>query len=115
MRLGDGMDAIRLAKILGYRSVELPIKYLGLLLGAKYKCMATWDSVMVRFEKRLVRWKKDILSKEVRLILIKSMMANIPHLLYVPIDFHTGVVKRLKKVERRFLWGDMEDKKSIIL
>lgn len=36
--LGDRVDRDNLAKIMGCGSVELPIKYLGLPLGANYKC-----------------------------------------------------------------------------
>lgn len=37
VRLGDGRDASKLASILICKCVELFIKYLGLLLGTKYK------------------------------------------------------------------------------
>lgn len=37
LRLGDGRDANRLDRILGCRSVDLPMKYLGLPLGVNDK------------------------------------------------------------------------------
>jgi len=42
-----------LAGVLGCKIEYLPITYLGLPLGAKFKENAIWDSVLGRFEKRL--------------------------------------------------------------
>lgn len=64
VRLGDGQDVNRLASILACKSVNLPIKYLGLLLGAKYKDVSTWDPVVARFEQCLVGWKRNVLSSK---------------------------------------------------
>lgn len=51
---GDRRDDERLAELLGCRSVKLPIKYLGIPLGSKYREERTWDLVIEMFEKRLV-------------------------------------------------------------
>lgn len=83
MRLDDGRDANRLTRILRCRSMDLPIKYLRLPLGAKCKDVVTWNLVVAKFEHRLARWKKNLLSKGVRLTLIKSKHS---HLLHIPID-----------------------------
>lgn len=54
VKIGDRRDEVRLAEVLGCAAVELPIKYLGLPLGAKFKETRTWDSVVELFERRLV-------------------------------------------------------------
>lgn len=57
-----------LASDLGCRVGELPMTYLGLILGAKYRSKAIWDPVVERFNRRLAAWKRTYLSKGVGLL-----------------------------------------------
>lgn len=57
IRLGDRSDEARLTGVLGCKSVRLPIKYLGLPLGAKFKDLKSWELVVELFERRLAGWK----------------------------------------------------------
>lgn len=50
VRLGEGRDDSRLARVLRCKMVELPIKYLGLPLRAIYKDERTWLPVVVRMK-----------------------------------------------------------------
>jgi len=68
----------RLARILGCGVSSLPIKYLGLPLGASYKAKSIWDGIVVKMEHRLASWKRLYLSKGGRVTLIKSTLANLP-------------------------------------
>lgn len=52
VRLCDDRDIDSLARVLDCKAVKLPIKYLGLQLGATYKERGMLDLVMARFEKR---------------------------------------------------------------
>ena len=47
-----------LAGILGCRVSHLPMKYLGLRLGAKFKLTKVWNPIFGKMEKRLVGWEK---------------------------------------------------------
>jgi len=47
--------------------------YLGLSLGASFKCKAVWGPVVERFQKRLGRWKSKMLSKGGRLTLLQRV------------------------------------------
>jgi hypothetical protein len=59
----DNMDD--LAGILGCGVSSLPLKYLGLPLGAPFKAKSSWDEVVGKIERRLASWKRLYLSKVV--------------------------------------------------
>jgi hypothetical protein len=72
----DNVDG--LASILGCGVSSLPLKYLGLPLGACYKAKSIWDGVVEKIERRLASWKRMYLSKGGRVTLIKSTLSNLP-------------------------------------
>ena len=67
-----------LVAVLGCKQGSLPMKYLGLPLGAKFKDKSTWNPILEKMERKLVGWKKLYLSKGGRVILIKSTFSNLP-------------------------------------
>jgi hypothetical protein len=67
-----------LGSILGCGVATLPMKYLGLPLGASYKVKHIWDGAIKKLEHWLANWKKLYLSKGGRVTLIKSTLANLP-------------------------------------
>lgn len=56
--IGEDPDIDTLAAILGCKVSALPMKYLRLPSGARFKSKAIWDSNLEKIEKRLARWKK---------------------------------------------------------
>ena len=52
-----------LVDALGCKQGSLPMKYLGLPLGAKWKDRAVWNPIVEKVEKRLAGWKRMSLSK----------------------------------------------------
>jgi hypothetical protein len=67
-----------LACIMGCRVSSLPLKCLGLLLGAPFKAKFIWDTILEKMERRLVGWKMLYISKGGRITLIKSTLSNLP-------------------------------------
>jgi hypothetical protein len=67
-----------MASILGYKVSSLPMKYLGLPLGALFQAKSIWDSIIEKIELRLVGSKKMYLSMGERVTLIKSTLSNLP-------------------------------------
>jgi hypothetical protein len=97
--LVDNMDD--LADILGCGVSSLPLKYLGLPLGAPFKVKSSWDEVVGKIERRLASWKRLYLSKGGRVTLIKNTLSNLLSLLPIP----SSVANRIEKLHRDFLWG----------
>jgi hypothetical protein len=99
----DNMD--ELAGILGCGVSSLPLKYLGLPLGAPFKAKSSWDEVVGTIERRLASWKRLYLSNGGRVTLIKSTLSNLPtyFLSFFPIP--SSVASRIEKLYRDFLRG----------
>jgi hypothetical protein len=68
----------QLASLLGCGSGEVPLKYLGLPLGASFKLKAMWAGLEDLMSRRLTPWKRLHLSKGGRVTLIKSTLSNMP-------------------------------------
>ena len=64
--------------VLGCKQGSLPMKYLGLPLGAKFKDKTIWSPILEKMERRLARWKRLYFSKGGRVTLIKSTLSNLP-------------------------------------
>ena len=63
---GNVPNMSALAHILGCRisASALPLKYLGLLLGAPIKVQSVYDTIIKKIEKKLAVWKRHYLSKD---------------------------------------------------
>ena len=55
--VGQVLDLERLADILGCKTAQLPMNYLGLPLGAKFKSKSIWDPILEKMERKLAGWK----------------------------------------------------------
>jgi hypothetical protein len=99
----DNMDD--LAGILGCGVSSLPLKYLGLPLGAPFKAKSSWDEVVGKIERRLASWKQLYLSKGGRVTLIKSTLSNLPTYFLSLFPIPSSVANRIEKLHQDFLWG----------
>jgi hypothetical protein len=72
--VGSLEDVDQLAGSMGCGTADLPLKYLGLPLGASFKLKAIWRDLEVLLARRLAPWKRMYLSKGGRVALIKSTL-----------------------------------------
>jgi hypothetical protein len=102
-------DVDELDSILGCSVASLPLMYLGLPLGAKYKDSHTWNNIIEKMGNRLSGWKMLYLSKGGRLTLINSTFSRLPTYFLSLFPILVGVANRLEKFQRGILWGGIDD------
>ena len=76
--VGDVPNLYELVEILGCRESALPLKYLGLPLGATFKDKTIWNPILEKMERRLVGWKRLYLFKGGKVTLIMSTLSSLP-------------------------------------
>ena len=67
-----------LLNVLSCKQSSLPMKYLGLSLGANFKDKTIWNPILEKMERKLAGWKCLYSSKGGRVTLIKSTLSNLP-------------------------------------
>ena len=88
-----------LVAVLGYKQGSLPMKYLGLPLGEKFKDKSIWNPILEKMEKKLAGWKKLYLSKGGRVTLIKSTLSNLPTYFLSLFPIPASVANRIAKLQ----------------
>uniref|UniRef100_A0A2N9HNB3 Reverse transcriptase domain-containing protein n=1 Tax=Fagus sylvatica TaxID=28930 RepID=A0A2N9HNB3_FAGSY len=91
-----------LADLLCCRIGVLPMLYLGMPLGAQYKALSVWNSVLEKIERRLASWQTLYLSKGGRLTLLKSTLASLPTYFLSLFTIPVSVAQRIEKIQRPF-------------
>ena len=102
----NNLDA--LANILHCRVGSLPMKYLGMPMGTSFKTASIWNLVLEKMEKKLSGWKRLYLSKDGRLMLLKSTLSSLPTYFLSLFTILKAVAARLESIQRNFLWGSFE-------
>ena len=109
--VGEVTNLGELVTLLGCRQSSLPMKYLGLPLGAKFNERTFWNPILEKWEQRLVGWKQLYLSKVGKVTLIKSTLSSLL-LSFSLFPILVEVNNCIEKLQRNFLWSGIgEDHK----
>ena len=85
-----------LVGLLGCGQSSLPLKYLGLPLGAKFKDLFIWNPILEKMKWRLASWKRLYISKGGKVTLIKSMLSSLPTYYLSLLHLPRKVAKRME-------------------
>uniref|UniRef100_A0A7N2L5J5 TRF2/HOY1 PH-like domain-containing protein n=1 Tax=Quercus lobata TaxID=97700 RepID=A0A7N2L5J5_QUELO len=97
-----------LVEILGCKQPSLPLKYLGLPLGATHKEETIWNLVLEKMERRLARWKMMYLSKGGKVALIKNTLSSLRTFFLSLCPIPVKVANHMEKLQRDFLWSGID-------
>ncbi|XP_016186037.1 uncharacterized protein LOC107627729 [Arachis ipaensis] len=92
----------RMCQLLGCQETALPVRYLGISLGANPRLVKTWKPVLDKVEEKLSLWKAKILSKASKLVLIKSVINSLPIYYLSLYNMPNAVARRIISLQGRF-------------
>ena len=92
-----------LVGMLGCWQSSLPLRYLGLPLGTKFKELSIWNPILEKMEWRLVGWKRLYLSKGGKGK--KSTLSSLPTYFLSLLPLSGKVANRMEKLQQDFLWS----------
>ncbi|KAK3220388.1 hypothetical protein Dsin_014358 [Dipteronia sinensis] len=95
----------RWAELLRCKTASLSIMFLGLPLGGNPKSIRLWEPMLEKVRARLAPWKLRFISKAGRLVLIKSLLANLPTYFLSVFKIPKAVAMAIEKMQRDFFWG----------
>ncbi|XP_016164370.1 uncharacterized protein LOC107606876 [Arachis ipaensis] len=104
-----------MCNLLGCKEASLPIRYLGISLGANLRLVRTWKPVIDKVEEKLSLWKAKVLNKAGKLVLIKSMLNSMPVYYLSLYKMPKAVAEKLISLQRRFLWSKEEGRNGLPL
>eukprot|EP00253_Pinus_taeda_P009046 PITA_09046 len=86
------------------------LKYLGFWLKPNSKRIADWVWLVNKVEKRLNYWSHRYLSRDGRLVLIKSVLEATPVFWMVLAWIPRNILARLQQICNKYLWAGSQDK-----
>jgi hypothetical protein len=92
---------------------SIPFSYLGLPVGANPRPGSTCEPVVERLRKRLRSWGNRYVSLGGRIVLINSVLNSIPIFYLSYLKMLKGVIKKIVRIQREFLWGGIKGGKKI--
>ncbi|XP_016177702.1 uncharacterized protein LOC107619990 [Arachis ipaensis] len=101
--------------LLECKQAVLPVRYLGIPLGANPHLVKTWKLVIDKVEAKLSLWKAKVLNKAGKLVLIKSVLNSLPIYYLSLYKMPKAVADKLIALQRRFLWCKEDGNNGILL
>nr|XP_025611773.1 uncharacterized protein LOC112705129 [Arachis hypogaea] len=101
--------------LLECKQAVLPVRYLGIPLGANLRLVKTWKPIIDKVEAKLSLWKAKILNKAGKLVLIKSVLNSLPIYYLSLYKMAKAIADKLIALQRRFLWCKEDGNNGILL
>jgi hypothetical protein len=101
-----------LSNILIFGRKTLPTKYLGVPLTEKASKYKTWEGILTKMQERVKIWTYRTLNLFGHLILKKEILHVIPMYLMLVFPSPKGILQKIRKIQRNFLWRGEKDKKK---
>ncbi|WVZ83882.1 LOW QUALITY PROTEIN: hypothetical protein U9M48_030978 [Paspalum notatum var. saurae] len=102
----------RYSPLFGCKLGALPFRYLGIPMQVRKLSNNDRKAVEDCFEKRLSGWKGKLLSTGGRLVLINSVLSNLPMFMLSFFKVPCGVLKKMDYYRSRFYWQNEQHKKK---
>ncbi|XP_057730158.1 uncharacterized protein LOC130945464 [Arachis stenosperma] len=100
----------RMCRVLGCKEASLPVKYLGISLGANMRLVKTWKPIIDKVKEKFSLWKAKMLNKNGKFIFIRSILNSLPIYYFNLYKMPRAVVEKLISLQRRFLWSGEDGK-----
>lgn len=104
-----------LCQIIGFNSTTNLGKYLGFPLNHPSSNGHDFDFIVDRVQKKLTRWKTNLLSMVGRLVLATSVTSAIPSYIIRKAFLPSRIHNALDKVNMNFIWDSTNEKKKLHL
>nr|XP_029145814.1 uncharacterized protein LOC114924701 [Arachis hypogaea] len=108
-------EAVRNGQISPLLEAALPIKYLGIQLGANPRLVKTWKPIVDKVEEKFSLWKAKVLNKAGKLVLIKLVLNSLPVYYLSLYRMPKAVTDKLISLQRRFLWSKEDGRNGMAL
>ena len=102
VQIGQVSNLTNLAAMLEGKISNVPMKYLGMPLGARFKSKLIWDPILEKLGRKLAGWKHLYLSKGGRLTLLKSTLSGLPFIIFLFILYRLVWLITLKNCSETF-------------
>lgn len=97
-------------RILEFQRSNLPSRYLDVPLTDKPLARSTWEALIIKMQKMLANSTFRSLNMADHLVLMKSILQEIPHHLYSALAALKAISNTIRNLQRNFLWRGLEKK-----
>ena len=92
------LDLLVFSKCLNSRQMELPFKYLCMVIGDNPRRIEFWNPIFDKIKSRLSRWRGKTLSLAGRICLIKSVISALPLFYFSFFKAPTVVCNQIRRI-----------------